>query len=181
MASDLNVQAASDPAAASPRAEETMSAPGVDLTAGLTSAEARTLIVAHGYNEVAEQPAHPVRRFLGKFWGLSAWMLELSMVLSVVLRKYSDLAIVAALLTVNAVLGFAQERRAAGVVQALRRRLQVSARVLRDAKWQVIAARELVPGDVVRVRSGDIVPADLRLLSGSMSVDQSALTGESAD
>lgn len=162
-------------------AEETASAPDVDLAIGLTSAEAKAQILEHGYNEVEEQSGHPVRRFLGKFWGLSAWMLELIMVLSAVLRKYSDLAIVAALLILNAVLGFAQERRAAGVVQALRRRLQVSARVLRDASWQVIAARELVPGDIVRVRSGDIVPADLRLLSGSMSVDQSALTGESTD
>lgn len=162
-------------------AEETASAPGADPAAGLTSAVAKALILEHGYNEVAEQPEHPVWRFLGKFWGLSAWMLELIMVLSAVLRKYSDLAIVAALLILNAVLGFAQERRAAGVVQALRRRLQVSARVLRDASWQLIAARELVPGDIVRVRSGDVVPADLRLLSGSMSVDQSALTGESTD
>ena len=174
-------KAAPHPDAAKFPAQETASAPGVDLAAGLTSAQAKAQILEHGYNEVEEQPEHPMRRFLGKFWGLSAWMLELIMVLSAVLRKYSDLAIVAALLILNAVLGFAQERRAAGVVQALRRRLQVSARVLRDASWQVIAARELVPGDIVRVRSGDIVPADLRLLSGSMSVDQSALTGESTD
>ncbi len=149
--------------------------------AGLTRTAAQALIQEHGYNEVAERPEHPLRRFLGKFWGLSAWMLELIIVLSAVLGKYSDLAVVAALLILNAVLAFAQERRAAGVVQALRRRLQVSTRVLRDATWQVIAARELVPGDIVRIRSGDIVPADLKLLNGALSVDQSALTGESKD
>src|SRR5208282_5665625 len=115
------------------------------------------------------------------FWGLSAWMLELIMILSLVLRNYADLAIVGALLVVNAVLGFWQERRAAGVMETLRRRLKVSARVLRDTSWQVVPARELVPGDIVRVRPGDIVPADVKLLTGTLSVDQSALTGESKD
>src|SRR5208337_5317547 len=95
------------------------------------------------------------------------------------LGKYSDLIVVGALLIINAVLSFMQEHRAAGVVEALRRRLQVSARVRRDSSWQVIPARELVPGDIVRVRSGDIIPVDVKLLTGAMSVDQSALTGES--
>jgi H+-transporting ATPase len=152
-----------------------------DAVRGLTSAAAQALIQEHGYNEVVEQPAHPLRTFLGKFWGLSAWMLELIILLSAVLGKYADLAIVTALLVLNAVLAFGQERRAAGVVQALRRRLQVSARVLRDGKWQTIAARVLVPGDIVRVRAGDIVPADLKLLNGAVGVDQSALTGESKE
>ena len=124
---------------------------------------------------------HPVLKFLRKFWGISAWMLELIMVLSAVLGKYSDLAVVSALLVINAVLSFMQERRAAGVVEALRRRLQVNARVRRDSSWQVIPARELVPGDIVRVRPGDIIPADVKLLTGALSVDQSALTGESKD
>lgn len=108
-------------------------------------------------------------------------MLELIMVLSAVLKNYADLAVVGALLVVNAVLGFTQEHRAAGVVETLRRRLQVSARVRRDSSWQVVPARELVPGDIVRVRSGDIVPADVKLLTGAMSLDQSALTGESKE
>ena len=161
--------------------ENATKTPGVDPATGLTSAAVVALVQAHGYNEVAEETEHPLRQFLSKFWGLSAWMLELIMLLSAVLRKFSDLAVVAALLLLNAILAFAQERRAADVLQALRRRLQVSARVLRDASWQVIAARELVPGDIVRVRTGDVVPADLKLLSGSLSVDQSALTGESKD
>ena len=132
-----------------------------------------------GYNEVAEKKGHPALAFLGKFRGLSAWMLELIMVLSAVLGNYSDLALVGGLLIINAVVSFMQERRAAGVVEALRRRLQVNARVRRDASWQVIPARELVPGDIVRVRSGDIIPADVKLLTGALTVDQSALTGES--
>jgi H+-transporting ATPase len=148
---------------------------------GLTHAEVDTRRKEHGYNEVAEHKGHPILMFLSKFWGVSAWMLELIMVLSAILGKYSDLAVVSALLVVNAVLSFMQERRAAGVVETLRRRLQVSARVLREAIWQIIPARELVPGDIIRLRPGDIIPADVKLLIGALSVDQSALTGESKD
>ena len=151
------------------------------LDTGLARAEVDTHRKEHGFNEVAEKKGHPVLVFLGKFWGLSAWMLELIMILSAVLRKFPDLAVVSTLLVVNAVVSFMQERRAAGVVETLRRRLQVSARVLREASWQVIPARELVPGDIVRVRSGDIIPADVKLLTGALSIDQSALTGESKD
>jgi plasma-membrane proton-efflux P-type ATPase len=165
-----------EPAAAAPPA-----ALRVNPATGLAREEAASRLRQHGYNEVAERRTHPLRTFLGKFWGLSAWMLELIMVLSGVLGKWADLAVVGGLLVVNAVVGFAQERRAAGVVEALRRRLQVGARVLRDAAWQAVPARELVPGDIVRLRQGDIVPADLQLLSGSLGVDQSALTGESGD
>jgi plasma-membrane proton-efflux P-type ATPase len=148
---------------------------------GLSQAEVDTRRKENGYNEVAEKKGHPVLTFLRKFWGISAWMLELIMVLSAVLQKYSDLIVVSALLVINAVVGFMQERRAAGVVDALRKRLQVNARVRRDSIWQVIPARELVPGDIVRVRPGDIIPADVKLLTGALTVDQSALTGESKD
>ena len=160
---------------------DTLAALHVSPDIGLTRADVDVRRKEHGYNEVAEKKGHPFLMFLGKFWGLSAWMLELIMVLSAVLGKYSDLTVVGALLIVNAVLGFIQEYRAAGVVETLRRRLQVSARVRRDATWQIIPARELVPGDMVRVRPGDIVPADVKLLTGALSVDQSALTGESKD
>jgi H+-transporting ATPase len=170
-----------EPNIASASVPDTLAALRVSADKGLTSADVDSRRKEHGYNEVAEQKEHPVLKFLGKFWGLSAWMLELIMVLSLVLRNYSDFAIVSGLLVVNAVLGFWQERRAAGVMEALRRRLQVSARVLRDAKWQVVPARDLVPGDIVRVRPGDIVPADIKVLTGTLSVDQSALTGESKD
>ncbi len=170
---------ATDIAAAS--VPDALTALRVNSEIGLSHIEVDTRRKEHGYNEVAETTEHPVLRFLSKFWGLSAWMLELIMVLSAVLHKYSDLVVVSALLIVNAGLSFAQERRAAGVVETLRKRLQVSARVLRDAVWQVIPARELVPGDIIRVRSGDIIPADTKLLSGDLGIDQSALTGESKD
>jgi len=160
---------------------DTLAALHADPESGLTHAEVDVRRKDCGYNEVKEKKSHPVLKFLAKFWGISAWMLELIMVLSAVLGNYSDLAVVGALLVVNAVLGFLQEHRAAGVVEALRRRLQVNARVRRDSSWQVIPSRELVPGDIVRLRSGDIIPADVKLLSGALSVDQSALTGESKD
>jgi plasma-membrane proton-efflux P-type ATPase len=172
---------ANGPDIASATVADTLAALHVDPETGLARDEADARLKVHGPNEVAEQKSRPFLRFLGKFWGLSAWMLELIMILSVVLRKYSDLAVVSGLLVVNAVLSFAQEHRAAGVVENLRRRLQVSARVLREASWRIIPARELVPGDIVRLRPGDIIPADLKLLTGALSIDQSALTGESTD
>jgi H+-transporting ATPase len=174
-------QAVRPPDIASASVPDTLAALHVNPDTGLTPAEVDLRRMTYGYNEVAEQKRHPVLRFLQKFWGISAWMLELIMVLSAVLGKYSDLVVVSALLLINAGLSFAQERRAAGVVEALRRRLQVSARVRRDSSWQVIPARELVPGDIVRVRPGDIIPADLKVLTGALTVDQSALTGESKD
>ena len=172
---------AKPPDIASASVPDTLAALKVNPDTGLTHAEVDVRRKEHGYNEVAEQKGHPILLFLGKFWGLSAWMLETIMVLSAVLRKYPDLAVVSTLLVVNAVVSFMQERRAAGVVETLRRRLQVSARVRRDTSWQAIPARELVPGDIVRVRPGDIIPADVKLLTGALTVDQSALTGESKD
>jgi len=160
---------------------DTLAALKVNPETGLTGSEVDSRRKENGYNEVAEKKGHPVLKFLKKFWGISAWMLELILILSIVLRKYSDVVVVGGLLVINAVLSFMQEQRAAGVVEALRRRLQVSARVRRDSNWQVVPARELVPGDIVRVRPGDIIPADVKLLTGTLSVDQSALTGESRD
>jgi H+-transporting ATPase len=160
---------------------DTLTALRVNPDAGLTTADVGVRREEFGYNEVAEPRDHPVFQFLRKLWGVSAWMLELIVVLSAVLGNYSDLVVVSALLLINAVLSLMQERRAAGVVEALRKRLQVNARVRRDSDWQVIPSRELVPGDIVRVRPGDIIPADMKLLDGALSVDQSALTGESKD
>ena len=172
---------AQPPDIASASIPDTLAALRVNPDIGLTQGEVVVRRKAHGYNEVAEQKGHPILDFLRKFWGVSAWMLELIMVLSAVLGKYSDVVVVGALLVINAVLGFVQERRAAGVVEALRRQLRVNARVRRDGSWQVLPARELVPGDIVRVRPGDIIPADVKLLTGALMVDQSALTGESKD
>ncbi|HLJ13379.1 MAG TPA: HAD-IC family P-type ATPase, partial [Bryobacteraceae bacterium] len=156
-----------------------LAALGVNPETGLAMAAVGVRQKENGYNEVPEKKRHPLLTLFGKFWGISAWMLELIMVLSALLKNYSDLAVVGALLVTNAVLEFLQEQRAAGVVETLRKRLQVSARVRRDSRWLVVPARDLVPGDIVRVRPGDVIPADVKLLTGAVSVDQSALTGES--
>jgi len=148
---------------------------------GLSQAQVLVERQKSGYNEVVPPPSHPLRHFLGKFWGLSAWMLELIMLLSALLHNYVDLALMGTLLVFNAVLGEIQDRRSSGAVAALRRQLQINARVYRDQAWKTIPARELVPGDRVRVRDGDIIPADLKLQTGSLTLDQSSLTGESLE
>ncbi|MGQ9556225.1 MAG: cation-transporting P-type ATPase, partial [Anaerolineae bacterium] len=107
-----------------------------DLEAGLKQSEAQARLAAYGHNEVQERKTNPWLRFAKKFWGLSAWMLELIILLSLLLGKYVDLVIVTGLLVVNAILSFAQEQRASAVVEMLRRRLQVNARVKRDGTWQ---------------------------------------------
>lgn len=107
-------------------------------------------------------------------------MLEVTIILSVWLGKYLDAYIVAALLLLNSALGFYQEQKASSAVDALKKRLQVTARTIRDGAWRTLPSRNLVPGDIVRLRQGDFVPADVTLLSGRLDVDQSALTGESA-
>lgn len=165
-------------------ASETVAETLVRLTAqstGLSNEEARRRFAQVGPNAVPETKTHPLIVFVRKFWGLSAWMIELIVLVSFILQKWADLWIALALLVVNAILGFLQEHRAVAAVSALRKRLQVTARVLRDQVWQAIPARELVPGDVVRVRVGDFVPADAQIIAGVLQVDQSALTGESRE
>lgn len=156
------------------------SAQTTNIEPGLSAIEAKSRLTRLGPNAIPEKARHPISRFLRKFWGLSAWMIELITLLSFALHKYTDLTVALALLLINAVLSFFQEERASTAVEALRSRLQVSARVLRDGVWGTCPARELVDGDVVRVRSGDFVPADIRVIDGSVQIDQSALTGESA-
>jgi H+-transporting ATPase len=148
---------------------------------GLSGAEAQTRLAQDGANDVPEHKRHPLLQFARKFWGLSAWMLELIAVLSIALNKRADFWIAVALLVVNAFLSFLQEQRASAALAALRSRLRVTARVLRDGAWQAIPARDLVRGDIVRVRSGDFVPADLQIIGGNLQIDQSALTGESQE
>ena len=146
---------------------------------GLSSGEVGERLRRYGRNEVSEKHPNAVIAFARKFWGLVPWMLEVAIVLSYVLGKYLDVYIIAALLLVNAVLGFIQEQQATRAVGALKQKLQLQARVLRDGVWQTVNAAEVVPGDVMRVRSGDFVPADFRILDSEATVDQSAITGES--
>ena len=149
--------------------------------AGLTTTEANARLAREGANEVPPPATHPIKDFARRFWGISAWMIELIVILSAMLHKYADVAVAGALLLVNAVISYMQEQHASAAVAALRQELQVSSRVLRDGSWRLLPARELVPADVIRVRMGDFVPADAQLLDGELRVDQSALTGESQE
>ncbi|MHB0986076.1 MAG: plasma-membrane proton-efflux P-type ATPase [Sulfuricella sp.] len=146
---------------------------------GLTSAEAQQRLLQYGPNTVAEERPHPWLAFLRKFWAPVPWMLEATIALQLVLGKADEAAIIAALLVFNAILSFMQENRANNALALLKGRLTIQARVFRDQTWQRLAAQELVPGDVVHLRMGDLAPADVRLLDGQVLLDQSALTGES--
>jgi H+-transporting ATPase len=147
---------------------------------GLTEAEAKKRLAQYGPNEIAEKKTNALLKFLGYFWGPIPWMIEVAVVLSGVVRHWPDFFIILVLLFANAIIGFWEERQAGNAIDALKARLAIEARVKRDGKWVTPPAKELVPGDAIRLRLGDIVPADARLLDGDeVSVDQSALTGES--
>ncbi|HUZ20800.1 MAG TPA: plasma-membrane proton-efflux P-type ATPase [Acidimicrobiales bacterium] len=147
---------------------------------GLTQAEAEKRLAQYGPNEIEEKKDNPLLKFLTYFWGPIPWMIEIAVILSGVLRHWPDFFIILVLLVANGVVGFSEEHQAGKAIEALKAELAIKARVLRDGKWINPAARELVPGDVIRLRLGDIVPADARLLEGDpVEVDQSALTGES--
>ena len=147
---------------------------------GLTQAEAQKRLTQYGSNEIEEKKINPFLKFLTYFWGPIPWMIEAAVILSAVARHWPDFGIILMLLLANAVVGFWEEHQAGNAIEALKAKLAIKARVKRDGKWVTPAARELVPGDVIRLRLGDIVPADARLLDGDpVEVDQSALTGES--
>ncbi len=147
---------------------------------GLTQAEAKKRLAQYGPNEIEEKKTNALLKFLRYFWGPIPWMIEVAVVLSGVVRHWPDFFIILLLLLANATIGFWEERQAGNAIDALKAKLAIKARVQRDGKWITPPAKELVPGDVIRLRLGDIVPADARLLDGDeISVDQSALTGES--
>lgn len=147
---------------------------------GLGTAEAAKRLAQYGPNEIAEHKTNPLLRFLGYFWGPIPWMIEIAVILSGAVGHWPDFFIILLLLVANGVVGYTEERQAGNAIDALKAKLAINARVIRDGAWINPPARELVPGDVIRLRLGDIVPADARLLDGDeIEVDQSALTGES--
>jgi H+-transporting ATPase len=156
------------------------SATQVSEALGLTAAEAALRLREYGPNRVSEPKRHPALALLRKLSGPVPWMLEASLVLEAVLHKWIEAGIIAVLLVLNAVLAFTQEHRAQRALALLRERLTVVARVRRDRQWTQLRAEDVVPGDVLHVRVGDIVPADVRLSDGEVLLDNSSLTGESA-
>jgi H+-transporting ATPase len=146
---------------------------------GLTAAEAQDRLRQFGPNRVEEERHHPLLAFFGKFWAPVPWMLEATIALEILVHKLDEAAIIAVLLLFNSILSFVQENQANRALTLLRTRLSVNGRVLRDGRWQLIPAEQLVPGDVIHLRLGDLVPADLRLFDGVVEADESDLTGES--
>ncbi len=146
---------------------------------GLTSDEASVRLKTDGLNAMPDVSVRPIINFLSKFWAPIPWLLEASLILEVGLHKYFEAAIIAGLLIFNATLAFVQEGRAQATLKALRSRLALNASVLRDGKWQTLAATQLVRGDLVKLSLGAVVAADVHLVAGSVLLDQSMLTGES--
>ena len=147
---------------------------------GLSIAEAERRLARYGENAIHEEHVNPLLKFLSYFWGPIPWMIEIAAVLSAAVRHWEDFVIIVMMLLLNAGVGFFEEHKADNAIAALKQRLALTARVLRDGKWQDLPAQLLVPGDVVLVKLGNIVPADIELRQGEyLSVDQSALTGES--
>ncbi|MFO1102544.1 MAG: plasma-membrane proton-efflux P-type ATPase [Methylocystis sp.] len=147
---------------------------------GLTRDEATRRLSRFGENRLAESREGLFSRLLRFFWGPIPWMIEIAAILSAVVRHWADLAIILLMLVVNAAVGFWQEFKADNAIALLKRRLALKARVLRDGQWTETPASQLVPGDIVKIALGAVIPADVRLIDGEyLSVDQAALTGES--
>jgi len=147
---------------------------------GLETAQAQLRLAHFGRNALEEKKPHPLLKFLSYFWGPIPWMIEVAVILSGLARHWADFVIIISLLIFNAVIGFWQEHKAANALEALKNQLALMGRVRRDNHWNDINAAELVPGDIIRLRLGDIIPADAKLIEGNyLLVDQSALTGES--
>src|SRR5277367_4491058 len=145
----------------------------VDVSRGLTSDEARARLAKFGPNAVPDITTRPWRMALAKFWAPVPWMLEAAIILQTVLHEYVEAAVIAGLLGFNAALGYFQEGRAQATLAALKSRLALNASVRRDGVWKNIPATELVPGDTIKLSLGGVVAADVRLVDGSILLDQS--------
>ncbi len=152
-----------------------------DINKGLNTEEAKERLKKYGYNEIPEYKEPLWHRIFRRFWGPIPWMIEVAAILSAIVRHWEDFTIIMIMLLVNAGLDFYQEHKALNAIDALKEKLAKKALVLRDGKWVEILAKEIVPGDIVKIKIGDIIPADMKLIGGGdfLSIDQSALTGES--
>jgi H+-transporting ATPase len=135
---------------------------------GLTQAEAVKRQAQYGPNQLEEKKTNEYLKFLSYFWGPIPWMIEIAVILSGVVRHWLDFFVILLLLCSNALVGFWEEHQAGNAIAALKARLAILAKVKRDGKWVNPKASEVVPGDVIRLRLGDIVPADARLLDGQV-------------
>jgi len=148
---------------------------------GLTKEEVQIRIKQYGYNKINEKEESKLHRMLRRFWGPIPWMIEVAIILSAIAKRWEDFVIITILLFINAFVDFYQESKAINAINVLKKKLARKALALRDGKWIQVEAKELVMGDIIKIKIGDIIPADVKLIGGGefLSVDQSALTGES--
>lgn len=146
---------------------------------GLAAEEAARRIQTFGYNDIEETKANGLWEFLKRYWGPMPWLLEFAIVLTIILNHHTESVIIFVLLTINAVIGHVQSQKSKNAVNLLKRKLEINAKVLRDGEWTLVEAKEIVPGDVLKLKLGDLVAADVAILQGDVSIDESALTGES--
>ena len=149
------------------------------MVEGLTTAEARARLGEYGPNVIPEEKTRPILAFLKKLWGPVPWMLETSVLLELFIGHKTQATIIFLLLFFNAFISFFQENRSQNALALLKKKLSIRVKVHRDGVWQIIPSQELVPGDVIHLKVGDLIPADVDLLQGNLSIDQSSLTGES--
>jgi H+-transporting ATPase len=146
---------------------------------GLGESEAKNRLQIFGYNEIKEKKKNPFLEFILRYWGPMPWLLELAMVLSFILRHYPEGIIIFALLTVNAIIGHIHSLGSQKAIELLKKKLAIKAKVFREGRWEIRDSKEIVPGDVIVIKLGDIVPADAMIISGELSIDESSITGES--
>ena len=161
--------------------EKVLAELNTDPNKGLSQEEAKERLKKYGPNEIPEYKEPLWHRIFRRFWGPIPWMIEIAALLAAMVHRWEDFTIIMIMLFVNAGLDFYQEHKALNAIEALKKKLAKKSIVLRDGKWIEIPAREIVPGDIVKIKIGDIIPADMKLIGGGdfLSVDQSALTGES--
>jgi H+-transporting ATPase len=153
---------------------------GVDPKTGLSRADLQERLNKYGPNALVEEKKSALSAFAAYFWGPIPWMIEAAALMALIVGDWGDFTIITSLLLFNALLGFWEEHEASNALDALKSSLALKARALRSEKWEEVDARTLVPGDIIRLYLGDVVPADCQLIQGDyISVDQSALTGES--
>ena len=160
--------------------DETLKALQADKEKGLAPEEAKKRLEQYGYNEIPEKEESTFHRVFRRFWGPIPGMIEVAALLSAVVRRWEDFTIIMILLLTNAFIDLWQESKALNALKVLKNKLAKQALILRDGKFQTVDAKELVPGDIIKVKIGDLVPADVKLIAGDyIQADQSALTGES--
>ena len=180
MANQENIKSKSQSPFTSVNHDQVVKELNTDMKNGLSSEEAKARLEKYGPNSLEEKKESLLKKLLSFFWGPIPWMIEVAALLSGILQRWPDFIVILAMLIINAALGFFQEYKAGNAIEALKKRLALNARTLRDGKWSDILSKGLVPGDIISIKLGNIIPADVKLCSGEyLTVDQSALTGES--